>query len=165
MFSSPLKSPLTQKPVTVGVDLLGAGGKPGLYFLTTGVRVKDPISDDLISCQSKIKLWHDEFVDGCFSDPSRFEKPIPRRKIQNFASAAIRSRIKTKDLKVMELQGTRDLFGRLLFLSTKEGIDLEHVFKYPLTPVPLSLCHLDGTVNKTDKAKSLWMPCSSCTLK
>ena len=39
------------------------------------------------------------------------------------------------------------------------GISLEHqlemdvVLEYPLLPVPLSLCHIDGSINKTDKSK------------
>ena len=42
-----------------------------------------------------------------------------------------------------------------MYISTLEKIDLEAVFKYPLTPVPLSLSHLDGSFNKTDKSKLL----------
>ena len=30
-----------------------------------------------------------------------------------------------------------------------------NVFTYPLTPVPLSLAHVDGSINKTDKAELL----------
>lgn len=52
----------------------------------------------------------------------------------------------------MELQGTRDLFGRLLFISTTENIDLAKVFTYPLVPVPPAIAHLDGTMNKTNKS-------------
>ena len=119
------------------------------------MKVADDIKDDLLGCLEKGKAWHDEFLNGCLKDSSRFEKPIPRRKVKNFATAAVKSKVGGNDLKVVELQGTRDLFGRLLFLSTLEKIDLEKVFQYPLTPVPLSLCHLDGSLNKTDKAKMM----------
>ena len=92
---------------------------------------------------------------GCFDNAARFDKSIERRKVRNFASAPVKSTVRTKDLKAVELQGTRDLFGWFLFLSTMENIDLEKVFRYPFIPVPLSLAHIDGSINKTDKAKLL----------
>ena len=38
-------------------------------------------------------------------------------------------------------------------LSTVQNIDLDTVFAYPLTPVPLSLAHVNSSINKTDKSK------------
>ena len=43
------------------------------------------------------------------------------------------------------------LMGRLLVLATRIHLDLSHVFTFPLTPVPLSLCYCDGTKAKTEK--------------
>ena len=54
--------------------------------------------------------------------------------------------------KIKELQGTRDLFDRLLFFAVIY-LDLHLVFTHPLTPVPLSLAHVNGTSHKTDKTK------------
>ena len=125
-----------------------------LYCLTNGKKVSDDINDDLLQCIKKGTEWCTEFTAGCFSDPGRFEKPIPRRKIKNFTSAAVKTTVK-KDLKLIELQGTRDLFGRLLCISTQHNIELDKVFAYPLTVVPLSLAHVDGSINRTDKAKLL----------
>ena len=125
-----------------------------LYCLTTGKNVSDDIKCDLLQCVEKGTEWCTEFTSGCFSDPGRFEKPIPRRKIKNFTSAAVKTMVK-KDLKLIELQGSRDLFRRLLYLSTKHNIELDKVLSYPLTAVPLSLAHVDGSINKTDKAKLL----------
>ena len=55
--------------------------------------------DDLLTCRQKGEKWHDEFVKGCFDDAARFEKRIERRKVHNFASAAVKSTVRTKDLK------------------------------------------------------------------
>ena len=59
---------------------------------------------------------------------------------------------KTKDNQVIELRGTRYLFGRLLYISSEKKVDLLKVFCYPLIPIPLSIGHIDGTLNKTDKS-------------
>ena len=67
--------------------------------------------------------WSEEFGDACFQDPSRFEKPFPRRKIQNFASASVKSQMPSNS-KVQEMHGTRDLFGQLLLISNMEKIHM-----------------------------------------
>ena len=41
--------------------------------------------------------------------------------------------------------------GQLVILASKKELDLEYVFRYPLTPVPLSLCCSDGMMAKTEK--------------
>ena len=41
--------------------------------------------------------------------------------------------------------------GRFMILATRRHLDLSHVFTFPLTPVPLSLCYCDGTMAKTEK--------------
>ena len=56
------------------------------------------------------------------------------------------------DKKVAALVVTGDLMGPLVILLSKNEIDLEHVFRYPLTPVPLSLCCSDGMMAKTENA-------------
>lgn len=57
--------------------------------------------------------------------------------------------------KVQEISMQRDLFGRLLGLSLEQQINIEKDVTYPLTPIPLSLCHIDGNICKTDLMKCL----------
>lgn len=101
------------------------------------------------------EIWLEEFKQECFADSERFEKPIKRRKIQNFTSNGVITQIPLKDKQIRQLRCSRDLFGRLLYLSNTIGLDLQHMFSYPLTPVPLSLAHIDGSMLKTDKSKLL----------
>lgn len=54
--------------------------------------------------------------------------------------------------KVLEVRLQRDLFGRLLSLSLDAQINLEKMLCFPITPIPLSLCHIDGSINKTVKS-------------
>ena len=52
------------------------------------------------------------------------------------------------------VEGVRDIFARLLTLTARESrtIDLHHILCYPITDVPLSLAHADGTPLKTKNA-------------
>ena len=70
--------------------------------------------------------------------------------MKNFAADAVKVKV---DGKIKELQGKRDIIGRLLYLAVIEDLDLHVVFTYPLTPVPLSLAHVNDTLHKTDKTK------------
>lgn len=55
--------------------------------------------------------------------------------------------------KITEVRMERDLFGRMVAVCmTGEKADIEQLLTYPLTPVPLSLCNLDGTLCKTNKS-------------
>ena len=41
--------------------------------------------------------------------------------------------------------------GRLVMLAAQHELDLAHIFTYPLTPVPLTMCHPDEMLVKTNK--------------
>ena len=93
---------------------------------------------------------HKNFVRECLDNPTRFEEPTKRVKLLTFKQERISNRRST-NRKIAELKCSRDLMGRLLVLATRRHIDLSHVFTFPLTPVPLSLCYCDGTMAKTEK--------------
>ena len=121
-------------------------------------KVPDAIKDDLLAFTEKGKKWSNEFSEGGFNNPYRFKKPIPRRKVKKFQNAGIRTRITAKEGKVIVMKNARDLFGRLLYLSITEQlnhVNMEKVFTFPLTPVPLTLVSSTGHMNKTDKSKLL----------
>ena len=65
------------------------------------------------------------------------------------------SKVRRKNEKTAGVTMMRDLFGSILFLSLQKKVDMAEVFCYPLTPVPLSLCHVDGTMLKSPKVKLL----------
>ena len=73
--------------------------------------------------------------------------------MKNFAADAVKIKVTEKKSKTKELQGKRDIIGRLLYLAVIEDLDLHVVFTYPLKPVPLSLAHVNDTLHKIDKTK------------
>ena len=57
--------------------------------------------------------------------------------------------------KIAELQvtkGTRYLFGRLLYLSATNGIDLESTFSFPILPEPACFAYPGRTIRQNDKS-------------
>ena len=75
-----------------------------------------------------------------------------RRKIKKLASDSVKTKVKSKDQTILEVRCTRDIFGRLLFLAVIQNMDMATVLTYPLTPVPFTLCHIRGAMNKTNKS-------------
>ena len=49
----------------------------------------------------------------------------------------------------------KDLFQRFLVVSRSREIDLHDVLSYELSPVPLSIAHLNGSTRKTAKSNLL----------
>ena len=124
-----------------------------LYNIATGVATSESVKQELISFRKTGQVLQKEFRDGCFQNPARFEKSIRRRTLKNFANESVKMRVTSKDLKVVELKATRDLFGRLLYLATDKKLDIRMVLGYPLIPVPLCMAHIDGTKHSTTKSK------------
>ena len=69
----------------------------------------------------------------------------------NFSVELQKHKARARD-KVDEIRVQRNLFGRLLALSLDMNIDLEKVLSYPITLIPMSLCHADGSIYKTPKS-------------
>ena len=95
----------------------------------------------------------DVFVRECGSTSEWFIKPIHKTTITTFASENFERKNKSK--KVAELQvtkGTGDLFGRLLYLSATNGIDLESVFSFPILPQPTCFTYPDETIRQNYKS-------------
>ncbi|CAG9773592.1 unnamed protein product [Ceutorhynchus assimilis] len=127
-----------------------------LYNISSGEAVAESIRDCLLNVESIGSTLRQSFIAECAVDKSRFELAIKRNKMYTFTDSMKKKKV-TVAGKVQEVRKQRDLFGRLLGLSFEQQINIEKVFTYPLTPVPLSLCHIDGNICKTNK--SILMKC------
>lgn len=123
-----------------------------LVNISTGRAASEKTAHFLSNVFEEGKELRKNFITECVERPRRFEEPIKRITIQSFATEAKPAISTSKDQKLKKIVMERDLMGRLLFLSLEKQIDLQEVLTYPLTPIPLSLAHLDGTMLSTDKS-------------
>ena len=54
------------------------------------------------------------------------------KSIEDFISATNKTPVRGKYEKMIELKNTRHLFGRLLYISRQEHVDIPQVVTYPL---------------------------------
>eukprot|EP00794_Sanderia_malayensis_P015514 gene15514-17096_t len=124
-----------------------------LFNIGTGKAASQSTSEYLSNVSAIGERERKKFINECEKDPARFENPIKRVAVSTFATEAGKQRVKGKDGKLVAACLMRDLFGSILHLSLEQNIDMAEVMKYPLTPVPLSLSNVDGTMLKTPKSK------------
>ena len=127
--------------------------KNDLFNIGSGKAASKETKEFLLSLQTIGEKAQAKFVAECTADKARFEdQPIKQEKMSTFANEGVKRKIKS-DGKFKEVKMERDLFGKILCLALEHELDMEELFKYPLTAVPLSLCHFDGTLRKTPKSK------------
>ena len=71
-----------------------------------------------------------------------------------FATESGKKKVK-RDGKVVSACLIRDLLGSILNTSLERKIGMGEVLSYPLTSIPLSLSHVDGSIHKTSKSETL----------
>ena len=123
-----------------------------LYCFTNGVALKADIAADLLGMYSTGEKWMKEFTAECKENPARFEQTVKKQQVKNFTADGMKVTAKGKELKIIELKFTRDLFAQILFQGQNQSISLQHILTYPLTPAPLSMAHINGAMCVTNKA-------------
>jgi hypothetical protein len=129
--------------------------KGNLYNIATGKAVRVETETFLLNLETIGDTKRREFINDCIKRPERFEERISKQKVSTFATEMGRTKVRSNDGKIKAACLMRDLFGSLLHISLEKKVDLEEVLKYPLTPLPLSLCHMDGTMLQSPKSALL----------
>lgn len=125
-----------------------------LFNISTGKAASLEVCDFLINVKSVGNKRKSTFISESNSTPGRFEKPIKRNKILNFASqSAVKAQTSKGKSKRAVFKMERDIFGRLLAISIEKNINIEHCLMFPLAPVPPALFSCTGDLLKTDKSK------------
>lgn len=128
--------------------------KGKLFNIASGKAASTKTEEFLLNVLEIGKASRNKFIEECALDPARFEKLIKKGAVSTFANEGVKYSVKQKEI-IHELKLERDLISKMLLLSIDNKIDLELVLSYPLTPVPLSLCNLDGNMIKTNKSALL----------
>lgn len=121
-----------------------------LYNISKGQSVSDEIYQFLSSVEIEGEKQHQNFITETRITPDRFDEAISKNKIINFEYKNTK-KVKING-KVKEIKMQRDVFGRLLYASVENKIDIEKALSYPLALVPFSLCHTNGSICKTPKS-------------
>lgn len=123
-----------------------------LINISSGKAASEPVEQFLLNIEKNGEIQRKLFIEECEADINRFEKSIKRTPLLNFSQDYLKKQ-KTKIAgKIQEVRVQRDLFGRMLGISMDHKIDISKILSYPITPVPLSMCHFDGAICKTQKS-------------
>ena len=124
-----------------------------LFNLRTGKQASESTENFLLSFTYEGRNRRDGFVRECTEDSKRFEKAIKKTKILNFAAENFEKKNKSRVAStIAQTKGTRDMFGRLVYLSVKNKLNLRAVFEYPLLSEPACFAHPDGTIRDSPKS-------------
>ena len=127
--------------------------KDSLFNIGSGKSASEETKNFLLSVIKIGETAQNTFVNECTENRDRFEnETIKRQKLSTFANEGAKRKLK-KNGQVKEVKMERDLFAKILCLALDHEIDMEEIFTYPLTVVPLAFCHFDGTLRETPKSK------------
>lgn len=119
-----------------------------LFNLTTGKAASATTADFLLNLKRDGMKKKDQFVAECSLNFQRFEQPINRTKILNFATEILKPKqVSHLSNKINAVETEKFIIGRLLSMAIEKKVDLNSILKFPLTNVPYSLAQFDGTLN------------------
>jgi hypothetical protein len=79
--------------------------------------------------------------------------PLKRRKLKSFSD--VKKNIGKTREKVQSVESDRELFGRLLVVAKEREINMESLFEYEFSRVPLAIAYADGSLSKSNKSQTL----------
>lgn len=125
-----------------------------LFHLTLGKAASIETAQFLTSVELNGTNQMTKFIKDCHEDKSRFERPIKRNDIKNFAAET--SKVKeTSNKRNDEMKLERNVLGKVLCLAMNNEIDLQDVLSYPLATIPHSFAHFENSVNTSRSKEEL----------
>ena len=123
-----------------------------LVNIATGLVMPADVATRLLDAKSLGE--HDMqtyFQDRISTNQVKFNEPIKKLGIKTFSS--LNKPVKTANSRSSVIvKQDRQCFSRLLVVGQKRKVDLQNLLSYELSSVPVSLCHNDGSLRKTQKS-------------
>lgn len=120
-----------------------------LLNIANGRATSELTSCFLLSAFKKENKLKENFITKYNGDVKRFEKPLKRHKIYNFASDSVKKVMKN-GLKQVKIK--HDIFGRLLTISLEKKFNMELYSTFQLASAPPFLFDINGAMNKIDES-------------
>ena len=128
--------------------------KESLFNLSSGLQVDIVLAKRILDNINVGKKCYKDFIDNRLeSENENIHNPIKRQNPSLFNVAKKTVTVKGKS-KTDTVEVNRNVLNKLLAYSAKTGktINFKETLSYPLSPVPLSLAHPDGTRRSTTKS-------------
>ena len=122
--------------------------KEQLYNISSDKAVSQKTTNFLFTCKQIVWNAREKFIEECITDKKRFEKKLSKQKVSPSANESIKFVARSGKGNLVKVRMETDLFGSIMYLAVQRKIDVGEVLTYPLTTIPLSLCHIDGRINK-----------------
>lgn len=116
-----------------------------LFNLSTGKAASEETTEFLLNVDSFGAKQMKTFISECHNDCARFDRPIKRNTIKNFTVETCKTK-NPSSKRTDQTRAERNVLGQVLCLAINRKIDLQSVLSYPLTSVPHSLAHFDGSM-------------------
>ncbi|GFU47188.1 hypothetical protein TNCV_4654401 [Trichonephila clavipes] len=143
--------------INLSIHLILKLPKDLLINISSGKAASKTVEKFLLNIEEHGEIKRKTFIAECEQDDSRFEKSIKKNTDRQLFHRLCKKKNNNNWWKTVEVRVQKDLFGRILGISIDHKVDMAKIFTYPITPVPLSLCHFDGGICKTHK--SILMKC------
>ena len=125
-----------------------------LFCLSSGQPALEDVADDLLKYVDAGNRAASDFVQSrLLSCTAKFHDRMKKMSLKTFQAMAVKCTMSCSKKKAVEVKAERNLLGRLVLLSQHREISLEHLFEYPLGPIPWALATADGALVKTNKAQ------------
>lgn len=123
-----------------------------LFNLSSGKAASTETTEFLLNFEETGIKQMKVFIDECRADKKRFDRPLKKNAIKNFSVELFKNK-NSKFKQIDQTKAERNILGQVLCLALKKEIDLQDLFSYPLTTVPHSLAHFDGSMISNKKGE------------